>query len=237
MANTTFSGPVRSEGGFQQVTKNTTTGAITPSQFALQTIATTGNNVVDTSTGTAAGANNASLDTGATIFGIVPNAIGVGVPADGTNHFVSKVDGTIVSTWIIDLHAGYKSGGTAGDAIGTGGAASAHIGSITKEVNGIPMLIEMGCVEVPTGGDPDINLDCSATGTTAQDAALTSGTNLLNNGDLSLGFYATADAGATLAAMTKKFLYLTCGSVTDADYTAGKVWIRITGMAVDHDNS
>jgi len=59
----------------------------------------------------------------------------------------------------------------------------------------------------------------------------------LNNGDLSLGFYATADAGATLAAMTKKFLYLTTGAATDAAYTAGKVWIRITGMAVDHDNS
>ena len=29
MANTTFTGPVRSEGGFQTVTKNATTGAIT----------------------------------------------------------------------------------------------------------------------------------------------------------------------------------------------------------------
>ena len=29
MANTTFSGPVRSEGGFQTITKNATTGAIT----------------------------------------------------------------------------------------------------------------------------------------------------------------------------------------------------------------
>jgi hypothetical protein len=29
MANTTFSGPVRSENGFQQVTKNATTGAVT----------------------------------------------------------------------------------------------------------------------------------------------------------------------------------------------------------------
>ena len=29
MANTTFSGPVRSEGGFQMATKNTTTGAVT----------------------------------------------------------------------------------------------------------------------------------------------------------------------------------------------------------------
>jgi hypothetical protein len=29
MANTTFTGPVRSENGFQSITKNTTTGAIT----------------------------------------------------------------------------------------------------------------------------------------------------------------------------------------------------------------
>ena len=29
MANTTFNGPVRAEGGFKQITKNATTGAIT----------------------------------------------------------------------------------------------------------------------------------------------------------------------------------------------------------------
>ena len=29
MANTTFNGPVRSEGGFEQITKNSTTGAVT----------------------------------------------------------------------------------------------------------------------------------------------------------------------------------------------------------------
>jgi hypothetical protein len=29
MANTTFTGPVRSEGGFQSITKNDTTGAVT----------------------------------------------------------------------------------------------------------------------------------------------------------------------------------------------------------------
>ncbi len=31
MANTTFSGPVRSENGFEQITKNATTGAVTVS--------------------------------------------------------------------------------------------------------------------------------------------------------------------------------------------------------------
>ena len=29
MANTTFNGPVRSEGGFEQISKNSSTGAIT----------------------------------------------------------------------------------------------------------------------------------------------------------------------------------------------------------------
>ena len=36
MANTTFNGPVRSENGFQDITKNTTTGAVT-STMTLQT--------------------------------------------------------------------------------------------------------------------------------------------------------------------------------------------------------
>jgi hypothetical protein len=39
MANTTFNGPVRSENGFQSVTKNATTGAITvDATFAAATV-------------------------------------------------------------------------------------------------------------------------------------------------------------------------------------------------------
>ena len=237
MANTTFNGPVRSENGFQQITKNTTTGAITPSEFALETIATTGNNVIDTSVdGTTAGANNASLDTGATIFGIVPNAIGSGVPAAGTNIFVSKVGGTIVTSILVDLHGGYSGSASADRVIGTGTSANAHIAVLTKEVNGIPILLEFGCVEVPTGGDPDINLDISATGTTASGAAVASGTQMMNNGDLTLGYYNSVDAGAVMAALTKKYIYLVQGTATNAAYTAGKIWIRITGMNVDFNN-
>ena len=237
MGTTTFNGPVRSENGFQQILKNATTGAITPSEFALETIATTGNNVIDTSVaGTTAGANNASLDTGATIFGIVPNAIGSGVPAAGTNIFVSKVGGTIVTSILVDLHGGYSGSASADRVIGTGTSANAHIAVLTKEVNGIPILLEFGCVEVPTGGDPDINLDISATGTTASGAAVASGTQMMNNGDLTLGYYNAVDAGAVMAALTKKYIYLVQGTATNAAYTAGKIWIRITGMNVDFNN-
>ena len=97
--------------------------------------------------------------------------------------------------------------------------------------------MEFACLEVPTGGDPDINLNCSATATDANDAAVTSVTVLMNNADLTLGYYNSIDAGATLAALSKKYLYLTCGDATDADYTAGKLWIKVTGAAVDYANA
>ena len=139
----------------------------------------------------------------------------------------------------MDLHGGLASGGTANDVIGTyGGAANAYIAELTKEVNGIPYRVEFACLEVPTGGDPDINLVCSATGTTAENAAVTSGTVLFNNGDLTLGLHSeiSGGAGATLAALTKKYLYLTCGDATEAAYTAGKILVRIHGAAFDYNN-
>ena len=105
----------------------------------------------------------------------------------------------ITTTILVDLHGGLA-GGTADDVIGTdGGAANAYIAELTSAVNGIPYLIEFACLEVPTGGDPDINLVCSATGTTAENAAVTSGTILLNNGDLTLGFYARSRWGSDVS--------------------------------------
>ena len=241
MANTTFNGPVRSENGFQQVTKNATTGTVAQKQFELQTVATSGvNNVVDTNgfsgTATAAGANNASLDTGATIFGITPNAHGSGIADASINTFINKVGGTIVTSILIDLQGGFVGSASADRVIGVGTSANAYIAELTKEVNGIPILLEFGCVEVPTGGDPDINVDISATGTTASGAAVASGTQMMNNGDLTLGYYNAVDSGAVMAALTKKYVYLVQGTATNAAYLAGKIWIRITGMNVDYAN-
>ena len=243
MATTTFNGAVRSENGFKVVSKNATTGAFTEQinstssgVLEVQKVATSGrDNIV--AAGTTTGANNASLGTAATIFNITPNAHGSGIADAAINTFINKIGGDIVTTILVDLHGGLASGGTADDVIGTdGGAANAYIAELTKEVNGIPYLIEFACLEVPTGGDPDINLVCSATGTTAENAAVTSGTVLLNNGDLTLGFYAEADGGSTQAALTKKFLYLTSGDATEAAYTAGKILIKIHGAAFDFAN-
>tara|TARA_R110002020_G_scaffold276910_1_gene492209 strand:- start:323 stop:1057 length:735 start_codon:yes stop_codon:yes gene_type:complete len=243
MANTTFNGAVRSENGFKVVTKSATLGTFTEQLNAssdgvleVQKVATSGrDNIV--AAGTTTGANNASLGTAATIFNITPNAHGSGIADAAINTFVTKIGGDITTTILVDLHGGLASGGAANDVIGTdGGAANAYIAELTSAVNGIPYLIEFACLEVPTGGDPDINLVCSATGTTAENAGTTSGTVLLNNGDLTLGFYAEADGGSTLAALSKKYLYLTCGDATDAAYTAGKLVIKIHGAAFDYAN-
>ena len=243
MANTTFNGAVRSENGFKVVTKSSTLGTFTEQLNAssdgvleVQKVATSGrDNIV--AAGTSTGANNASLGTAATIFNITPNAHGSGIADAAINTFVTKIGGDITTTILIDLHGGLASGGTADDVIGTdGGAANAYIAELTSAVNGIPYLIEFACLEVPTGGDPDINLVCSATGTTAENAATTSGTVLLNNGDLTLGLYVEADGGSTLAALSKKYLYLTSGDATEAAYTAGKIVIKIHGAAFDYAN-
>ncbi len=243
MATTTFNGAVRSENGFKVISKNATTGAFTEQinstssgVLEVQKVATSGrDNIV--AAGTTVGANNASLGTAATIFNITPNAHGSGIADAAINTFVTKIGGDITTTILIDLHGGLASGGTADDVIGTdGGAANAYIAELTSAVNGIPYLIEFACLEVPTGGDPDINLVCSATGTTAENAAVTSGTVLLNNGDLTLGFYVEADGGSTLAALSKKYLYLTSGDATEAAYTAGKLVIKIHGAAFDYAN-
>ena len=242
MATTTFNGTVRSDGDIKTTTKNTSTGAFvdyvalkSTGAVEIQKVATDYDNIV--AAGTSTGANNASLGTAATQFMITPNSHGSGIADTAINTFVNKVGGLIYTTILVDLHGGLASGGGADDIIGTdGGTANAYIAELTTAVNGIPFEIEMACLEVPTGGDPDINLVCSATGTDAENAAVTSGTVLLNNGDLSLGMYVSADGGATLAALTKKYLYLTCGTATEAAYTAGKLVIKITGAAFDYNN-
>lgn len=243
MGNSSFKGPVRSENGFKTITIAAGTGLETEHIVAtsggvleVQKVATSGrDNIV--AAGTTVGSNNASLGTAATIFNITPNAHGSGIADAAINTFVNKVGGDIVTTILIDLHGGLASGGSADDVIGTdGGAANAYIAELTSAVNGIPYKLEFICLEVPTGGDPDINLVCSATGTTAENAAVTSGTVLFNNGDLTLGLHNEADAGATLAALSKKFLYLTSGDATEAAYTAGKLVIKIHGAAFDFEN-
>jgi len=63
MANTTFQGPVRSEGGFQTITKNATTGAITVTSTLGATTSVTNLSAI-----------NLSVNGGAVIFTGLPTS-------------------------------------------------------------------------------------------------------------------------------------------------------------------
>jgi hypothetical protein len=63
MANTTFSGPVRSEGGFKTINKSTTTGAVTETGFSVNStgqLISLGSRKIQTFAGTLAATNAAS---------------------------------------------------------------------------------------------------------------------------------------------------------------------------------
>ena len=135
--------------------------------------------------------------------------------------------GITKTTVLIDL-TGIRS--TAGnDIIGNDGAANAHIGQYTTAVMGTLFAVRLSCIEVPAGGDPDINLAFADEATLAEDSALSAGTNngtTLNNGDLAAGFEGWAVAGF---AAVDQYWYLVSGATTDGDYTTGVIKIEFYG--------
>ena len=204
MANTTFSGPVRSENGFETVSKNATTGAIT---------ITSGNKM----------ANEAVA--GAGIEGTA------GVYVTQVERFKSDTTtgvNMVKTTIMIDL-TGLNCGGTAGDIIGADGAGVAYIGRVTTANQGVVFGVTMECFEAPTTGDPDIDLHSATEGTGVEDTAIgdLTETLIINGGDATLG---SRTVGNTIAA--DQYLYLTCGTATAGTYDAGKLVITILGYDV-----
>ena len=205
MANTTFSGPVRSEGGFTTISKNATTGAIT----TQSSINSSGISSFDANT--------------------MPVEAGTGITTGSGTIYrssVQRVGGIITTRILIDL-TGLRSTGS-GDIIGVNGTALVcHIGQITAARNGTILTGSMECFEAPAGGDPDINIHSATEGTGVEDGAIgdLTETLLVNAGDATTGskVYFTGVPAAD------QFLYLTTGAATDADYSAGKLFIELMG--------
>jgi hypothetical protein len=205
MANTTFSGPVRSEGGFTTISKNTTTGAITTQSS------------INSSGITSFDANTMPVEAGTGI------TTGTGTIYRSS---VQRVGGIITTRILIDLTGLRSTGGS--DIIGVNGTALVcHIGQITAARNGTILTGSMECFEAPAGGDPDINVHSATEGTGVEDGAIgdLTETLLVNAGDATTGskVYFTGVPAAD------EFLYLTTGAATDADYSAGKLFIELMG--------
>jgi hypothetical protein len=219
MGTTTFNGTVRSETGFSQITKNSTTGVITENT----TIDSSGN----TSVAGTLGVTGRSTLTGNTIATTAGTGITTGT---GTVYAASviKTGGIFHTKILIDL-TGLASSGS-GDIIGKAATANSHIGQITAAVNGTVLGGKLTCLEAPAGGDPDINLWYADEATGAEDAAITSLTNqvqMCDSGDLALNSVISI---ATPPA-ADKYIYMATGAATDADYTAGKLLIEFFGYS------
>ena len=203
MANTTFTGPVRSINGYEQISKNATSGAITVisgNKMATEALA------------------NAGIEGTAETY------------VTQVERFKSDTDtnvNIVKTTLMIDL-TGLASS-AAGDIIGQAGTGVAYIGRVTTEDTGIVFGVTMECYEAPAGGDPDIDLYSATEATGVEDSAISdlTETQIINSGDLTAG---SRVAGGGIVA--DQYLYLVAGATTNADYTAGRIIITIHGYDV-----
>jgi hypothetical protein len=203
MATTTFNGPVRSENGFQQISK-AANGTIT---------VTSGDKMAVEATGSA---------------GIEGTAAVYVTQVTRLKSDVTTNVNIVKTTIMIDL-TGLKDGGTAGDIIGKDGSGVAFIGKVTTANQGSVFGVTMTCVETPAGGSTDIDLFSATEGTGVNDTAIgdLTETQIINAGAASAG---TVVAGGDIAA--DQFLYLVSQGTGDAAYTAGRFLIEITGFDV-----
>jgi hypothetical protein len=204
MANTTFTGPVRSENGFQTVSKNATTGAITVTSGSKMAVEATASAGIE---GTAA------------------------VYITQVDRLKSDVDTNvnIVKTSIMIDLTGLRDGGTAGDIIGKDGDGVAFIGQVTTANQGTVFGVTMTCLETPAGGGTDIDLYSATEGTGVNDTAIgdLTETQIINAGAASAG---TMVAGGDIAA--DQYLYLVGQGTGHAEYSAGRFLIEILGYDV-----
>ena len=214
MANTTFTGAVRSKNGFEDITVS-----------AIGEVTTNSTYGTNASVGGTLGVTGRSTLTGNTIATTAGTGITTGT---GTVYAASviKTGGIFHTKILIDL-TGLASSGS-GDIIGKAATANSHIGQITAAVNGTVLGGKLTCLEAPAGGDPDINLWYADEATGTEDAAITGLTNqtqMCDSGDLALNSVVSIPTPPA----ADKYIYMVTGAATNADYTAGKILIEFFG--------
>ena len=173
-------------------------------------------------------------------------AAGPGIADAIVSNTVRREGHKVVTEIVVDLgtsKATIASKTTTGDAIGVDGGGYSYLTQLTLAVNGFITYAEMQCVELPAGGEVDINLTAVDEGTFAFDGAAAGGTNAQElvdkGGDWTLGgidHYAVAHGTAHDLNTADQYLYLTAGAGgTNGDYTAGKFVITLEGYIVPGD--
>ena len=157
--------------------------------------------------------------------------------AAGITKYVSKVNGEIITTILVDIQDLYV-GGATGDVIGENATAAAYITQITTAVNGIVYKAEMSCIEAPAGSNTTADIDlASNSNSLTEDVVVTSaGTAvaLINAGGVwKSGMSRTSAVGADFVNCVDDYLYLAAGtnSQSGGQYTAGKFIIKLYGCS------
>ena len=176
----------------------------------------------------------------------VTGSLGNGASGSVGHRMIRKIGQEIITEIYVDLassQGAFSQPGTTGLILGHSSSNSAGVSTsqnaelthITEKENGVVTLVEMTCVEAPTGGDPDIDLVYATAAKTFSGSA---GTALIAAG----GALVLGSENATLFdanELRENNIYLSYGGATDraaaATYTAGKLIIRLYGHAVPED--
>ena len=183
---------------------------------------------IDVQAGTTLNTTSLTVNSKMVINSFTGLAAGGGIDAVSPEINISRIGRDIVTEVFIDIGAGLiLSSGATGDVIGEDGVAAAYLTRITTANNGLVYAGEIVCLEVPTTGDPDINVAANASGTIAEDAAGEGEHVLANCGvhTLALKTAFTIPAGG----IVDDFIYLTHGGTTAGTYDAGKFLLRFFG--------
>ena len=138
-------------------------------------------------------------------------------------------NGVIITQTKIDV-TGLASVATDNDVIGLSTGGVAYIGQYLTAQNGVIFKAEMSCIEVPVGGNLDINWAYAASAALAYDGA-GGGTDVITGG----GSWAAGTTQQNLvpALTANDVFYLTAGSAgAAAAYTGGQFIITTWGHAL-----
>lgn len=173
------------------------------------------------------------------------NTAGAGMADAIVSSKVSRDGAQITTEIVVDLASsagGLTSCSTDGFVIGisasNGTHLPAHLGRVTEAVNGVVTDAEVICTELPAGAELDIDVIYESVATVAFSAS--AGTDKLVEAgtNYAKGLNKVGSLNANEA--ENDYLYLACGDAgvagaAVANYTAGKLVIRLYGYAVTGD--
>ncbi len=146
---------------------------------------------------------------------------------------ISRVGDLIKTEIFVDL-TGLNSKNTAADIIGDDGTGEAWFAQITDAVNGSIYKGRVNCIELPAGGDPDIDVYSAVESTGVEDTLITDldETVLVTSGGDGTDWVAGEEIAMVAVPTANEYLYLAAGSAgTDGTYTAGQFLFEFWGRA------